>query len=73
MPLSAVINDGYNRQIVLLRQIVTTNINNSSKNVSESYQIRTQCIILPNWFQFLIKILNIANLLFTSLQSAFRQ
>jgi len=50
MPPSAVINDGYNRQIVLLRQIVTTTINNSSKNINESYQIRAQCIIR---FQFL--------------------
>jgi len=40
MPLSAVINDGYSRQIVLLCQIVTTNINKSSMNINESYQIR---------------------------------
>jgi len=32
MPPSAVINDGYNRQIVSLRQIVTTNINHSLAN-----------------------------------------
>jgi len=51
MPPSAVINDGYNRQIVLLHQIVATNINNTSKNINESYQIRAQCIIR---FQFLI-------------------
>jgi len=53
MPPKAVINDGYNRQIVLLRQIVTMNINNSSKNVNESYQIRAQYITR---FQFLINI-----------------
>jgi len=37
MPLSAVINDGYNRQIILLRQIVTMNINNTSKIISMSH------------------------------------
>jgi len=53
MPPSALINDGYNRQIVLLRQIVTTNINNTSKNINGLYQIRAQYIIR---FQFLINI-----------------
>jgi len=42
MPPSAVINDAYNRQIVLLGQIITTNINNTSKNINGSYQIRAQ-------------------------------
>jgi len=45
MPPSAVINDGYNRQIVLLRQIITTSVNNSLKNINELYQIRAQCTI----------------------------
>jgi len=53
MPPSAVINDGYNSQIALLRQIITTNIKNTSKNINGSYQIRAQYIIR---FQFLINI-----------------
>jgi len=53
---SALINDGYNRQIVLLRQIVTTNINNTSKNINGLNQIRAQYIIR---FQFLINILTV--------------
>jgi len=52
MPPTAVINDGYNRQTVLLRQIVTTNTNNSPKNINESYQIGAQCIIPLTGFSF---------------------
>jgi len=61
MPLSAVINNGYNRQIVLLWQTVICHNEykqqfNVVVNINESYQIIAQCIILPNRFQFLIKI-----------------